>query len=240
MFGNDTAIYRFQGPFGVPVEIGASLLFLAFIFFGLDLSSPQVVLHGVVSFVMVLVSIFLHELGHAWAAKVQGVTVRKVMLYGGGGYCEHESTTPYQSEFIVLMGPLVNLALWAVSSLAAYWVFNSAMHGAAVGPVDSSALQVQMVLTYWLQVFAWINLFLFAMNMVPVQPLDGGQLLHLALLRILPADAAVRIAGAVGVVFALLWLPAMVWLLFTVGWALLFVPSIWVHWCMLTGKIHAS
>ncbi|MFD1809623.1 site-2 protease family protein [Gemmobacter lanyuensis] len=34
---------------------------------------------------VLLVSIFLHELGHAWAAHVQGVKVTRIILTGAGG-----------------------------------------------------------------------------------------------------------------------------------------------------------
>ncbi|MEM8851863.1 MAG: site-2 protease family protein, partial [Pseudomonadota bacterium] len=89
---------------------------------------------------------------------------------------------------------------------------------------------------HWLAVFAQINIVLFALNLVPVQPLDGGKLFHLALLRLLSPQAAMRIAGGFGFCLALLWVPAMVFAYVTWGYALLFIPPIALHWHMMRGK----
>jgi len=64
-------------------------------------------------------SIFLHELGHAWGTIVQGIPVRRIMIYGGGGFCERSrSASVKQRELIVAMGPIVNLVIWAFASLS--------------------------------------------------------------------------------------------------------------------------
>ena len=61
-------------------------------------------------FAILIGSIYLHELGHAWGCLIQGVPVRRVMIYGGGGFCEPtRSSTRYEQELIVAMGPIVNL-----------------------------------------------------------------------------------------------------------------------------------
>ena len=85
MFTNDTPIFTFRGPFGVPVEIGASILLLAFIFI-----QPQngIQLDNIIYFLLIILAIFLHEFGHAWGTLVQGHDVKRVMIYGGGGFCE--------------------------------------------------------------------------------------------------------------------------------------------------------
>ena len=45
----------------------------------------------------------LHEMGHAWGALVQGVPVRRIMLHGGGGFCERaRSATAREDELIVI------------------------------------------------------------------------------------------------------------------------------------------
>lgn len=50
-------------------------------------------------------SIHLHELGHACGNPAQVVPVNRIMLYGGGGFCERtRSATRYEQELIVAMG----------------------------------------------------------------------------------------------------------------------------------------
>ena len=59
---NDKAIGSFRGPWGVPVEIGSSLPILVIILLMANGGPSPFIL----SFIMVIVgSIFLHELGHA-------------------------------------------------------------------------------------------------------------------------------------------------------------------------------
>ncbi len=237
MFGNETPIFTFRGPFGVPVEVGGSIIFLALLFVGFGATSSEALMQGLIMFAMVVLAIFLHEFGHAWGARVQGVPVHKVVIYGGGGYCQTASRGARESELIVAMGPIVNLALWAISSLAAWYVLESVSGIENLTPEQLDGLYKWYVAYGYLQTFAWINLVLFVLNLVPVQPLDGGKLFHLALLRVMPQMPALRLAGIVGLVFAVLWVPAMLFVYFEFGWMLLFIPPIMVHWQMAKGNI---
>ena len=217
-------IFRFNGVFGLPVEIGQTLAFLVFLFVGLTLMAGGSVLWVLVVIAMILGIIYLHELGHAWASLIQGVPVRRIVLHGGGGFCEQaRSATAHQQEFIVAMGPLVNLALWAIGSLAADWVWSTGIGAGMLG--------------HYLSLFSALNLMFFIFNLIPVQPLDGGRLLQLVLLRFVPPSMAMQITGAIGLVFAILWWPALLYLWFTTGWLLLFVPSIWLHYQMMRGEL---
>ncbi|MEZ5714096.1 MAG: site-2 protease family protein [Paracoccaceae bacterium] len=217
-------IFRFRGLLGVPVEIGQTLAFLILLFVGLSLSAGGDLVWLTAVIAMILSAIYLHELGHAWASLVQGVPVRRIVLHGGGGFCEHaRSASAPQQEFITAMGPLVNLALWAVSSLLADWTWSTGLGSGMLGHY------------FWL--FARINIMFFAFNLIPVQPLDGGKLLQLVLLRFVAPKLAMQIAGAVGLVFAILWWPALFYLWYTSGWLLLFIPSIWLHYQMMKGEI---
>ena len=217
-------ILRFKGAFGIPVEIGQTLVFLVLILAGVTLSSGGDPVWLAVMLGMIFAIIYLHELGHAWACRVQGVPVRRIVLHGGGGYCEQErAATMHQQEFIVAMGPLVNLALWAITVLVTDWVWDNGWGNGYLG--------------HYLSLFSWLNLMFFAFNMLPVLPLDGGRLLQLVLQRFVAQAVALRVAGAVGLVVAILWWPALVWLWLTTGWLLLFMPSIWLHYRLMRGEL---
>ncbi|NNE78859.1 MAG: hypothetical protein HKN18_01180 [Silicimonas sp.] len=214
MFRDTQPIFEFRGPWGVPIQFGASIFILAIIL--IDFSgTPRSFAFDLMFFGILIGSIFLHELGHAWGALIQGVPVRRIMLYGGGGFCEHtRSATRHEQELIVAMGPIVNLALWAIAGL--------------IAPMISDPE------TKWVfQTIAWVNGFLAILNMVPVHPLDGGKLFELLLHRLLPPDLAIRISAGVGLVLSVLWVPVMVLWFMTSGVALLFLPSIRLHWEML-------
>tara|TARA_R110000787_G_scaffold173155_3_gene285740 strand:- start:115 stop:771 length:657 start_codon:yes stop_codon:yes gene_type:complete len=214
MFNNDNPIFQFSGPFGIPVQIGGTFILLPLIFVSFS-GGGAAMMYNLIFVAMLIGSIFLHELGHAWGCVVQGVPVRRIMIHGGGGFCEQSrAADDEQQELIVAMGPIVNLTIWAVASLLAP-SFEFGMAGWAL---------------YWL---AQINLFLALFNLLPVHPLDGGKLLQLILLRFSAAATATRISGGVGLVLALLWIPGMIWLYLNVGLVLFFFPPVRLHLQML-------
>lgn len=239
MFQDNKIIFRFNGLLGVPVEVGQTIFLLALIFIGFSTSSAAALMSGLILFAMIVVSIYLHELGHAWGCKVQSIPVKRIVIYGGGGYCQHtRSGTRAEQELIVAMGPIVNLALWAFASLGSYYVWQSLsidFETSTPTPNDIAAIRSTAMVAGYLDMFARINLFLCVLNLIPVQPLDGGKLFHLAMLRVMKPQAAMKLTGGVGLVFAVLWIPALVLMYFTVGWVLFFIPPLRLHWDMWNG-----
>lgn len=226
MFRNDNVLFHFTGPMSVRVEVGQSLAML--VAFLVLLSGGNLV-SGLMFAGLLVLAIFLHELGHAWGCVVQGVPVRRIMLHGGGGFCERaRSATRSEDELIVLMGPLVNLGLWALSSLG-LWALWQAM------PFPPSPFL--LLISDALSLFAFLNLALFIFNLIPVQPLDGGKLLHLQVLRFVTPGAAQRITGRVGLAVAILWVPTAIVVYLTYGWILFFFPSIMAHYRMARGQL---
>ena len=88
-----------------------------------------------------------------------------------------------------------------------------------------------------LALIGWVNMALFLFNLLPVQPLDGGRLFHHLMLRFMPAPAAQRVTGAVGLVAAILWIPAAIWAFLNYGFILFFFPSIPAHYRMMRGGL---
>lgn len=227
MLGNDRTVFSFSTRFGFPVDIRQSIVMLALFFLLFSARSVQGAIDALIMVALIMLSILLHEMGHAWGAWVQGIKVRRVVIFGGGGFCEHQPSTYKQDELIVPMGPIVNLALWAVASMAENWAY---------GWLDDRSAQWQYELFYWVGTFGFLNLALFFFNMVPVHPLDGGKLLHIVLRRLMPPLAALRITGAVGAVFSVLWWPGLLYLFLTTGWLLFFAPSLKLHLAMMRGE----
>lgn len=215
MFQDTNPIAEFRGPWGVPIQIGASLFLIPLVFVDLFNADAASVMRDLIFVAILIGSIYLHELGHAWGSLIQGVPVKRIMLFGGGGFCERSrSATRFEQELIVAMGPIVNLFLWAVAGLIAnvitdpeiWWIFAT---------------------------ISSVNLFLAVLNLVPVQPLDGGKLFELFLHRVLPPGAAIRVAGGVGLFFSVLWIPVMLMSFVALGMMLFFIPSPRLHWQML-------
>jgi Zn-dependent protease len=214
MFSDNTPLFEFRGPWGVPIQVGGSIFLLVLILVDFS-ATPRLVAYDVMFVAILIGSIYLHELGHAWGCLIQGVPVRRVMLYGGGGFCEpSRSSARYEQELIVAMGPIVNLVLWATAGL--------------IGNVISDPEIAWVFAT-----IAWVNGFLFILNMLPVHPLDGGKLFELFLHRFLRAELAIKISASFGLVLALIWIPLMVVMFLHVGVVLFFLPSVRLHWEML-------
>ncbi len=215
----DTPIFEFEGPWNVSVQLGGSLIFLFLIFVDFQ-AGPEALKYSIAYFAIVVLSILLHELGHAWGALIQNVRVSRVMIYGGGGFCEHAPSTRYEDELIVAMGPLTNLAIWAIASLIAPHVSNPQ-------------------LAWLLYATADLNLFLTIFNLIPVFPLDGGRLFNLLLCRLMQPEAAGRVSGAVGLTMVVIWAPAMLFSYLILGFVLIFFPPFLLHWRLFRGEVVA-
>ena len=230
MGGTGNMIGQVRGPWGVPIQIDGSILFL--LGFLLYMSLGGSLIDGAIFAAILLSAITLHELGHAWATQVQGLPVRRIVLHGGGGFCERGgSASCAQDRFIVAMGPLTNLALWAIAGVVG-WALPHLF--VALGlPVGRLFFEIAWAIT----LFGWVNLFFFAFNMMPVQPLDGGKLFHHAMLAVLPPRTAQRVTGGVGFALSILWIPAFLWLYLTWGFILFFMPNPKLHWRMMKGDL---
>lgn len=213
MFG-DSVLYSFRGPMNIHVEVHSSYLQLVLIIALISLGN---LVFAAIFLLMLTASIFAHEMGHAWASIKQGIPVRRLVIHGGGGFVERaQNGTARQQEFIVAMGPLVNLILWALGS----------------GLVQANFVEPGTLTAALLANFAYLNLFLFIFNLLPMQPLDGGKLLNLVLLRVMQPLQATRLTGGIGLVCAVIWIPAAIFLLLTMGFILLFIPNFRLHYDM--------
>jgi Zn-dependent protease len=110
-------------------------------------------------------SILLHELGHAFQARREGMEIDGITLWLFGGVARFRGDFPSAgAEFrIAVAGPLVSLVLGVLFVAVAVAVDMSAA-------VDGVAA--------WL---GYINLSLLVFNLLPALPLDGGRVLRAAL-----------------------------------------------------------
>ncbi len=116
-----------------------------------------------------LLTILLHEFGHAWAAHRQGGRAERIILWPLGGLAVCESPQNPRARFWVSAGgPLVNLGLGLlVTGLCLALGLNFL-------PFSGEPVFWQRLLQY---LFLW-NFVLLIVNLLPCYPLDGGQLLH--------------------------------------------------------------
>lgn len=138
---------------------------------------------GVDTFIIVLVvllsGIVLHELGHGLMARVLGARGLTITLWAFGGLCEsrRDSSKIGHEIAIVAAGPAVSLALWLGSDGLLNYL-------AQVRPALILGPGGLTMLGEFLAVSASINFMLLLFNMMPIFPLDGGQLTFYTLLAV--------------------------------------------------------
>ena len=118
---------------------------------------------GLLTAVLLFVSVLLHELGHSLVAIRQGVQVRSITLFllGGVASVERECPTALGSLMVAAAGPLVSLILAAVLLASGHSVAHaSPLLGAMVNELGG------------------LNLILALFNLLPGLPLDGGLILR--------------------------------------------------------------
>ena len=116
---------------------------------------------GLAFAVLLYLSVLLHELSHAMAAKAFRLPVRSVTLHFLGGVTEidGEPQTPWREFVVSVVGPLTSLAVGGVGLLSV-----------RVAP--------EGLTTFLLEGLALANLAVGALNLVPGLPLDGGRVLR--------------------------------------------------------------
>jgi Zn-dependent protease len=145
---------------------------------------------GIVAAVLFWASILLHELGHSWVARREGIGVDSITLWLFGGVAQFKDRfTSAGGEFrVAVTGPFISIALGVVFVSVALAGLPSAVDGVAA----------------WL---GYINLTLAVFNLLPASPLDGGRVLHAALWRAKRDFAwATRIASEIGQGFGYLFI----------------------------------
>jgi Zn-dependent protease len=154
------------------------------------LSHGTYIAMAIVAALLFLASILLHELGHSWVARREGIEVDSVTLWLFGGVSQLKGRfTGAGAEFrVAVSGPLVSIVLGALFVLIAVAQLPSSVDGVAA----------------WL---GYINLILAAFNLLPASPLDGGRVLHAALWRAKGDFAwATRVASEIGQGFGYLFI----------------------------------
>jgi stage IV sporulation protein FB len=116
-----------------------------------------------IELMMVLLIIFVHEMGHGAAASFFSWRIKKIALlpFGGVAEMDEHGNRPLKEELIVVLaGPLQHVWMMALS----YLLF-------AAGLVPEK----------WHMLFIEYNMMVLLFNLIPIWPLDGGKLLFILL-----------------------------------------------------------
>jgi stage IV sporulation protein FB len=157
--------------------------------------------------VAVLVSILIHELGHALAYRYFGQGSQIVIYHLGGlaipdAWGRRAHLRPIQRLVVSAAGPLAQLALAAVIvaglRAAGYSVpFPIAALGEPLGLYEGRRIESLQAFAFTMFMLS-VNIYWPLLNLLPVPPLDGGQIVREGMLAMGVADAH-KIAALLGV-----------------------------------------
>ena len=182
MFGDRSIqLFRISG-----IRIGASpswflvlflmIYWLSSYFRDVLVDSSSTVSFGVAvaATVLFFVSLLLHELGHAMAARRFGIGTSGIdlWLFGGVAKLTRDSKTPKEEFIVAAAGPAVTAIIVGVC------IGAGALASKMTGVVDTATFQ-NVSTTPSIALIGWlglINLVLLIFNLIPAFPLDGGRI----------------------------------------------------------------
>ncbi|CAN5564166.1 site-2 protease family protein [soil metagenome] len=162
---------------GIPVRIDYRWFFVLAVMSWITATSINPLLEnfltsfifGLVTTLIFFASIFLHELAHAFIARIEGIQVVEIVLHPFGGMTRfrHEPDTPRAEFRIAIAGPVASflLALFFLVLMAGF---------------NSLGTNILAPLCFLL---ALGNFLLAVFNLFPGYPLDGGRVLRAFLWR---------------------------------------------------------
>ncbi|MGA2801434.1 MAG: site-2 protease family protein [Verrucomicrobiota bacterium] len=176
--------------FGIDVYLHW-LWFLAVVYFVNEAKGYTSPIWSVLECLALFLIVLIHEFGHQLACRQVGGKTSDIILWplGGVAYVSPPQR-PGAQLWSIAAGPLVNVILFPILSALA-------LLGGHLGWVDTSSNLTKFLNNIWS-----INLVLLIFNMLPIYPLDGGQILR-SLLWFVFGRAnsllAVSIIGFIGV-----------------------------------------
>jgi Zn-dependent protease len=149
--------------FGIPVQVHPFFwITLAIIGGALGANSPEAMLRLGLFLLAGFISLLVHELGHALTARKFGAR-SEIVLQAFGGYAAYSGVrlTRPQSFAVTAAGPAVQIVLGFV-------LLQLLPHLPDMNPN----------MAYFLRILVWVSLVWAILNLLPVLPLDGGQMLN--------------------------------------------------------------
>jgi Zn-dependent protease len=175
-------------------------------------------------------SIVLHEFGHAFAARRNGIGITSIQLwiFGGMARMDREADSPSTELKVALAGPLVTLGIIVALTLGGIAAVGAAEFRDAAVLESSAGVSGPIAMVAWL---ATINALVLVFNLLPAFPMDGGRVARaIAWWRTGNRTSATRIAANLGRVFA--------YLIMAGGLALIFLGDVFAGvWLALIGMV---
>lgn len=193
--------YRLATVAGIQVRVHLTFLlllgFYAWVYY-LD-GGLKAAAGGVTLTLLIFLCVLLHEFGHAFAAKIFGISTPDITLLPIGGIARlaRMPANPWQELAIAIAGPAVNVLI----AILLWFTVVGNLPASEFSLIDTAGGMLSAKLLA-------VNLLLVGFNMIPAFPMDGGRVLRALLATRLRYVAATRLAARVGQVIAVIFVGA--------------------------------
>lgn len=182
---------------GIPVRVHPLFWLIALVF-----GSSSNNITGILTWILAMfIAILIHELGHAFAMRAYGQGSSIVLHFAGGltvpesivwgGRYASIALTPNQQAFISFAGPLAGFflagTLTALAAALGATVVPNFILGIIPFPIILLPFGGDFLNSLFMDLM-WISIFWGIINLVPVQPLDGGSIARQILVQADPYD----------------------------------------------------
>lgn len=176
--------------FGIRVQAHASLIvtMALVLIFGWGVTKFDTWQDRLIGVLMLFTIVLLHEFGHCFSARWVGGEADEIIMHPLGGVALAQPPhRPLPTFITVAGGPAVNLVICLVTGLALWLTFrmvpwNPFGAGFAEQIIRNPSLWEHFHTwgrwVFWAYSVSW---FLFVFNLLPIFPLDGGQMVQAAL-----------------------------------------------------------
>ena len=172
------------------------ILFIVFINYRSGQNATQI-LWSVFFVLSIFITVVMHELGHALAAKRYNIITKDITLLPIGGIARLEKIPekPIEELIVAIAGPLVNIVLAVITGI---FITIPATSEQLMAQLANGVNANNFFLNFFLVNF-WLALF----NLIPAFPMDGGRILRALLSFRLQRHVATRISARIGQFLAL-------------------------------------
>ena len=157
--------------------------------------NAEQIMWAVIFILSIFVTVFLHELGHALAAKKYNIKTKDITILPIGGLARLERIPekPKEELIVAIAGPAVNIALALITGLFITLPEIKELTIQLSGGVNQS--------NFFLNFFI-VNIWLAIFNLIPAFPMDGGRVLRAILSMKVERHVATKIAARIGQLLA--------------------------------------